>query len=152
MRSPSTTGWVAPTRHNQRKFSFSKKQRPSAAKKLMNESFLKSRISRSEFVYFARLCIKASLYSSDNQCPFSTDHGPALLSEAGCICVAHILVGQSHSHGTACMSSKKKKSVKIVNVIREVFTPQKKKKSTKSSLLSPPAQCLDKDLQITAEL
>ena len=66
-----------------------------------------------KFVYFAHLCIKASLYSSDNQCPFSTDHGPALLSEADCICVAHILVGQSHSHGTACMSSKKKKKKSV---------------------------------------
>lgn len=36
---------------------------------------------------------------------------------------------------------------------QEVFPPQKKKKAQKeSSLLSPPAQCLDKDLQITAEL
>lgn len=34
----------------------------------------------------------------------------------------------------------------------EVFPPQKKKKEAQkeSSLLSPPAQCLDKDLQITA--
>lgn len=61
----------------------------------------------SKFVYFACLFIKVSVYS-DNYCSFSTDHGPALLSKADCICVAHILVGQSHSHGTACMSSKKK--------------------------------------------
>ena len=105
-------------------------------------------------VYFAHLCIKASLYSSDNQCPFSTDHGPALLSEADCICVAHFLVGQSHSHGTACMSSKKKKNqLKSLECHKKYFHLKKKKKAqTESSLLPPPAQCLDKDLQVTAEL
>uniref|UniRef100_G1Q0L3 PH domain-containing protein n=1 Tax=Myotis lucifugus TaxID=59463 RepID=G1Q0L3_MYOLU len=77
----------------------------------------------------------------------SLDHGPALLSEADCICAAHVLVGQSHSHGTACMSSKNQK--RALNVIRSIFTSKKKHK--KKSLCSPPAQCLDKDLRITAE-
>ena len=93
-----------------------------------------------KFVYFAHLCIKASLYSSDNQCPFSTDHGPALLSEADCICVAHILVGQSHSHGTACISSKKKKKnqLKRLECHKKYFhLKKKKKKSTNRKFFAP---------------
>lgn len=41
---------------------------------------------------------------------------------------------------------------RALNVTRSISTSKKKKKAQKeSSLLSPPAQCLDKDLQITAE-
>lgn len=45
-----------------------------------------------------------------------------------------------------------KKSEKSLECYKKYFHLKKKKKAQKeSSLLSPPAQCLDKDLQITAE-
>lgn len=95
--------------------------------------------------------MKASVYGSDNPCALSTDHGPAFLSEADSICVAHVLVSQSHSHGTARMSSTE--SEKSLECHKKYFHLKKKKKKAQkeSSLLSPPAQCLDEDLQITAE-
>nr|XP_044997835.1 beta-2-syntrophin isoform X2 [Jaculus jaculus] len=88
----------------------------------------------------------------------SLDHGPALLSKADCICVAHILVGQSHSNGTACMSSRKHQEI-VLTLIRSISTSKKKKKEKKrkkkhkkkKALGCPPAQCLPKDLQTTAE-
>lgn len=52
------------------------------------------------------------------------------------------------------MSSKKKNQLKSLECHKKYFHLRKKKKKaqTESSLLPPPAQCLDKDLQITAEL
>lgn len=51
------------------------------------------------------------------------------------------------------MSSKKKNQLKSLECHKKYLHLKKKKKAQKeSSLLSPPAQCLDKDLQITAEL
>lgn len=52
------------------------------------------------------------------------------------------------------MSSKKKKNqLKSLECHKKYLHLKKKKKAQKeSSLLSPPAQCLDKDLQITAEM
>lgn len=53
------------------------------------------------------------------------------------------------------MSSKKKKNqLKSLECHKKYLHLKKKKKKAQkeSSLLSPPAQCLDKDLQITAEM
>uniref|UniRef100_A0A8C2YL62 Syntrophin beta 2 n=1 Tax=Chinchilla lanigera TaxID=34839 RepID=A0A8C2YL62_CHILA len=82
----------------------------------------------------------------------SLDHGPALLSEADCICVAYVLVSKSHSNGTAGLSSRK--SEKSLDCHQKYFHLKKKKKKKhkrKLFALSPPVQCLPTDLQITAE-